>query len=104
MISVVVPARNESSVIARTLQAMITGALTGEIEVVVVCNACTDDTARIARAFGAPVRVIETELGSKTHALNLGDQAASGFPRIYVDADVVVTIETIRALASRLEK
>jgi glycosyltransferase involved in cell wall biosynthesis len=83
---------------------MTTGALPGEIEVVVVCNACTDDTAGVARAFGPPVRVIETEVGSKTNALNLGDQAASSFPRIYADADVVVTIGTIRALASRLER
>ncbi len=104
MISVVIPARNESPVIARTLRAMTTGALPGEIEVVVVCNGCTDDTAAVARAFGPPVRVIETEVGSKTNALNLGDQAASCFPRIYADADVVVTIGTIRALASRLER
>ena len=52
----------------------------------------------------APVRVIETALGNKTHALNLGDQVARAFPRIYVDADVVVTLSTIRALAERLER
>jgi glycosyltransferase involved in cell wall biosynthesis len=104
MISIVVPARNESRVIARTLQAMTAGAAPGEIDLVVVCNGCTDNTAGIARSFGAPVRVIETEMGSKTVALNLGDQAALGFPRIYTDADVIVSIETIRALACRLAR
>lgn len=104
MISIVVPARNEGLVIARTLRAMTSDAAPGEIDVIVVCNGCTDDTADVARSFGPPVRVIETEVGSKTHALNLGDQAASAFPRIYADADVVVKLDTIRALVTRLAR
>ncbi len=103
MISVVVPAHNESSVIARTLAALIDGAGIGELDIVVVCNGCTDDTAAIARQFGPPVRVIETAIASKPHALNLGDTAACWYPRIYVDADVVITFQSIRALARRLE-
>ncbi len=103
MISVVVPAHNEGSVIARTLVNMVDGAEPDELEVVVVCNGCNDNTADVARKFGPPVRVIESEIASKVHALNLGDQAASGFPRIYVDADVVFTLEAIRTLASRLQ-
>src|ERR1017187_9023596 len=102
MISIVIPAFNERSVIARTLKAMTDGANPGELDVIVVCNGCTDDTATIARGFGRPVRVIETKLGSKPHALNLGDQAAVTFPRIYADADVVISINTIRGLANRL--
>lgn len=104
MISIVVPARNEGAVIARTLTAITTGATPGEVEVIVVCNDCVDNTASVARSFGAPVRVIETEIGSKTHALNLGDKAAVGFPRIYADADVLITIGSIRMLASRLKR
>ena len=104
MISVVIPAHNESSVIARTLKALTAGALPDELDVIVVCNGCTDDTATIAREFGPSVRVIETVVGNKTHALNLGDQAARAFPRVYMDADVVVTLSTIRALAERLER
>jgi glycosyltransferase involved in cell wall biosynthesis len=102
MISVVVPARNESPVIARTLAAMVSGAAPGEIGVVVVCNGCTDNTAEIARNFGPPVRVIETGIGNKSHALNLGDQVSS-FPRMYVDADVVIPLAALHALAARLE-
>jgi glycosyltransferase involved in cell wall biosynthesis len=104
MISIVVPAHNESSVIARTLSAMIDGSGSGEIDVVVVCNGCTDDTANIARRFGPTVRVIESDVASKTHALNLGDQIARVFPRIYADADIVITVDAIRALATRLER
>jgi glycosyltransferase involved in cell wall biosynthesis len=104
MFSIVIPAYNESSVIVRTLKALTAGALPDELDVIVVCNGCTDDTATIARGFGTAVRVIETAVGNKAHALNLGDQAARAFPRIYMDADVVVTLSTIRALAERLER
>jgi glycosyltransferase involved in cell wall biosynthesis len=103
MISVIIPAHDEASVIARTLKAMIEGATPGELELIVVCNGCTDNTAAVARRFGPPVRVIETDVAGKSHALNLGDRAAYGFPRIYADADVVITLKAIRILARRLE-
>jgi glycosyltransferase involved in cell wall biosynthesis len=103
MISIIVPAYNESTVIARALGAITAGASRDEIDVVVVCNGCTDDTASIAREFGPPIQVIETSVGNKAHALNMGDKAARSFPRIYADADVVISLGTIRAIATRLE-
>jgi glycosyltransferase involved in cell wall biosynthesis len=72
------------------------------LDVIVVCNGCVDETAEIARAHGAGVRVIETDVGSKVHALNLGDRAAEGFPRVYADADVRVDVESIRQLVDAL--
>ena len=87
-----------------SLRAITTGVPQEELDVVVVCNGCTDGTANTARRFGSAVRVIETDVASKVHALNLGDQAARSFPRIYIDADVVITADAIRALASRLEQ
>lgn len=102
MISVIVPAHNEASVIARCLGELVIGAAPGEIEVIVVCNGCTDDTAAVAGSFGPPVHVIVTDAASKTNALNLGDQAANGSTRVYVDADVVIELDAIRRLARRL--
>src|SRR3954454_6965386 len=104
MISIVIPAHNENSVIARTLKPWVDGRGSEDISVVVVCNGCTDETASNARRFGATVRVIESEIASKTHALNLGDHASSTFPRIYVDADIVITLDAILALARRLDR
>lgn len=103
MISIVVPAHNESSVIGRTLRAWVNQADPGELEVIVVCNGCSDNTAEIARRFGRTVRVIESDVASKSHALNLGDAAAVGFPRIYADADIILTVGAIRALTHRLD-
>ena len=104
MTSIIIPAFNESAVIARTLKSILTGAKAGEIEVIVVCNGCTDDTAEVAKAVNGPIRVIQTPVGKKTNALNLGDEAAVGFPRVYVDADVLITIDVIRAMADRLSQ
>ncbi len=102
MISVVVPAYNESAVIDRCLRAMLADARPGEFEVIVVANNCSDDTADKARAHGEMVTVIETPIGSKINALNLGDDRATGFPRMYVDADIVVTTEALRDVAAML--
>ena len=71
---------------------------------VVVCNGCTDDTASVARQFGPTIRVVETEVASKTNAMNLGDQVALTFPRIYADADVVIALDAVRALGARLRR
>jgi glycosyltransferase involved in cell wall biosynthesis len=103
MISVVIPAHDEEQVIRRCLEAFVPAAQPGEIEVVVVCNACTDRTAAIAREFGSPVTVVEVDRPSKTNALNLGEEAVTGFPRVYMDADVVMSLEDLRHLVSPLE-
>jgi glycosyltransferase involved in cell wall biosynthesis len=102
--SVIIPAHNESAVIARTLSAMLTGQKPGEMDVIVVCNGCTDDTVAIVRRVAPTVRVIETNVASKIAALNLGDRAAAGFPRIYVDADISISIDDLRALARELDQ
>jgi glycosyltransferase involved in cell wall biosynthesis len=102
MTSIVIPAHNEAQVIRRTLEAFVPQAEDGEFDVVVVCNGCADHTADIAREFAPRVRVIETDLPSKTNALNLGDQAAVGFPRVYLDADVTMSLNSLRRLAAAL--
>jgi glycosyltransferase involved in cell wall biosynthesis len=104
MISIVIPAHNEASTIARTLATVTTGSRPQELDVVVVCNGCTDKTAEVARRHGGPVRVIETAIANKASALNIGDNAAGPvFPRVYIDADIGISLETVRGLADRLE-
>lgn len=101
-VSIVIPAHNEAAVIRRCLDRLTRGAAPGELDVIVVCNGCTDDTAAVCRAYGAPVRIVETDVPSKSNALNLGDRAAVGFPRFFVDADVVLEIDAIRQVADVL--
>lgn len=104
MISIIVPAHNECSVIARTLSAWVSALAAGDMEAIVVCNGCTDNTADVARRFLPSDKVIETDVASKTHALNLGDQEACTYPRVYVDADVVISVDALHALERQLEK
>ena len=103
-LSVVIPAFNEERVIERCLRALLRGAEPFELDVIVACNGCTDRTAEIARSVEGPIRVIETKEASKVAALNLGDEAAMHFPRFYVDADVVLEMPALRALAVALEQ
>ena len=96
--SVVIPAHNEAGVLDRCLSTLTTGAEPDEIDVLVVANACTDATADVARRHG--VRVIETPTPGKANALRLGDEAALTFPRLYLDADVDLTIDSVRVLVA----
>ncbi len=102
MISIVIPAHNEANVIGRCLEAMTEGAEPGELEILVVCNGCSDDTAEVARRFGEPVKVLESEIPSKNAALNLGNRTATSYPRFFVDADIVMPLDSIRKVAEAL--
>lgn len=99
--SFVIPAHDEAAVIGRGLDRLLTSLGAG-IEVVVVCNGCTDGTADVARQAGARVSVVELGAASKVEALRAGDRVATAFPRAYVDADVLVQGATVEAVFRRL--
>jgi glycosyltransferase involved in cell wall biosynthesis len=101
--SVVIPAHNEANVIRRCLDSLPISNHDEDLEVIVVCNGCTDETAAIADEIEG-VRVLQTAEASKSHALNLGDEAASSFPRLYLDADVELESGAIPALFSALSE
>ena len=94
--SVVIPAHNEAAVISRCLDALLTGFEPGELDVVVACNGCTDGTADIVRSSGHPVRVLEVDAASKPAALRAAEEVIRAFPRLYLDADVVLTAVAAR--------
>ncbi|BEL08499.1 glycosyltransferase [Actinoplanes sichuanensis] len=101
MTSIVIAAHNEAAVIGRCLDALLADAKPGELDVTVVANGCTDDTVRIAGARPG-VRVLDLPEPGKAGALNAGDAAAVGFPRIYLDADIVLSTAAVRALTEVL--
>lgn len=104
MISVIIPAHNEAAVIRRTLAAAQAALQHEPGEIIVVCNGCTDNTAAICRSISPAVKVLELQEGSKILALNAGDRAATGFPRFFVDADIVVSENSFRSVAKVLRE
>jgi len=100
MPSVVIAAHNEENVIGHSLDALLAQKDSGLIEVVVSANGCTDRT--VARATRPGVIVIDRPEPGKAAALNAGDRAASGFPRLYLDADILVPPGGLAALVSCL--
>lgn len=100
--SIIVPAHDEANVIARCLGSALADAAPGEFEVVVVCNGCVDDTAARARNAAPTATVVELTTASKAAALRAGDAKATTFPRIYLDADVVVDTAALRRVAAVL--
>jgi hypothetical protein len=102
--SVVIPAHNEAAVIGRLLAGLLRGWTPGDFEVVVVANGCTDATAEVAAAHRPAVRVVNTPTPGKYNALRLGDEHVTGFPRLYVDADVELGSGDARALADALRQ
>ena len=102
MVSVIIPAHNEENVIAITLDALLMVINLEVIEVIVVCNGCSDMTVSIVKSYGDKIQCVETEIPSKTNALNLGDKVATFFPRIYLDADIVLSVDAVLALEEAL--
>lgn len=103
MISIVIPAHNEEQVIGRLLEGITHGVEPGEMEIVVVTNGCTDRTAEIAGSYPG-VAVVDSPVASKPAALNLGDATATSFPRMYLDADIEVDADAVRAVGAALER
>jgi hypothetical protein len=102
MISIIVTARNEAADLRRCLNALLDGAASDELEIIVVCNGCDDETLGVARELSPAVRVIEIEASSRAHALNVADRAASAFPRFYIQAGVICRLTSIRRMAKQL--
>lgn len=99
--TVIIPAHNEERSIARLVDALTTP-LCPELEIMIVCNGCTDNTAEVAAARSDHVRVVEIAVASKQAALAAGNAAAAHPARVYCDADVVITGRSVRNLVAAL--
>jgi glycosyltransferase involved in cell wall biosynthesis len=105
LISVIVPALNEESVIGRCLASLQQQKLPAtRFEVIVVDNGSTDRTREIARGFGGtlPLAVLERS-GVRISALrNFGAAIARGAYLAFLDADCIAPAHWLRQLADLL--
>ncbi len=98
-VSVVIPAYNEAAGIAATVRSMAASSYRGRLEIIVVDDGSSDDTAAIARGLGIPfVRVITQANSGKPGALNRGIAEARSEILVLVDGDTIFEPATIGRL------
>ena len=104
MISFIVPAHNEERLLGRTLEAIHTAAreTASRYELIVVDDASTDRTASIAEGAGA--RVVHGEWRQIARVRNAGAAVATGDTLIFVDADTIVPVATLRATTAAVDR
>jgi glycosyltransferase involved in cell wall biosynthesis len=89
VISVVIPAYNEETLLRATLKAVFTGcAEINECEVIVVDNESTDGTAEIAASYGS--KVIAESIHNIATVRNRGAEEALGDLIVFIDADTII--------------
>lgn len=89
--------------IRRLLDGITAEAYGEEFEIVIGCNGCSDETAEVCRTYRYPTIVCETNEASKVAGLNLADQHAKFYPRLYLDADIQVDTSTVRRVVELLD-
>ncbi len=101
-VSVVVPVRNDAARLAVCLDALRASTLASR-EVIVVDDASTDESARVAEQMGAEVVRLPVRSGPAA-ARNRGAALARGRYLVFVDADVRVHAETLARAAAVLDE
>ena len=103
-----IPAHDEAAYLPACLDALLTSQAEA-VEVIVIANGCSDDTAEIARGYAAEVeakgwrlKVLDLVEGGKLKAWNAGEAVAHGDVLIYLDADVVVSPQVIAQITDVL--
>lgn len=101
-ISIVIPAYNESDYLGDTLAAVRKAAASyaGPVEIIVVDNNSTDDTAKIA-ADGGAIVVFESK-NQIARARNAGAAVATGDCIVFVDADTRLEGDILSKVAGNL--
>ncbi len=94
-VSVVIPAHNAERFLGEALDSVFTQGL-DDPEVVVVDDGSTDDTVRIARAYGRGVRVLTQPSSGSARARNAGLRGTTGELVAFLDADDIWVPEKSR--------
>ena len=110
MLTIIIPAYNEASVIGACLDSLLIQSYSGSVEIIVAANGCNDQTAVIAGRYESKFlakdyayTVLCIKEGNKNNALNRADALARYENRLYLDADVVCDETLIAELVLELQ-
>lgn len=98
-VSVVVAAHNEAHRLPARIRNLLQQDYPGELELIVVSDGSTDDTAAVLRAWRDRIRFIELPRGGKPRALNAGVAQASFDILVFADARQRFALDAVRRLA-----
>ena len=101
LMSVIIPAHNEEDYIARCIRSIkrVAAEVKAPVEIIVVCNRCSDSTADIAGSLGA--RVLQNDTRSIAAVRNEGIRTARGNIIVTIDADNRMTKGTLREIEDK---
>ncbi len=102
-ISIIVSAYNEERYIGACLDSIVRNGLGRFLEILVIDNASTDQTAQVAAAFPG-VRVIREDRRGVTRARQRGFREARGNLLAFVDADTRIPTGWYNAILEEFEK
>lgn len=85
-VSVIIPAYNQASYLGETIESVLAQTF-GDYEIIVVDDGSTDDSGRVARGYGAAVRLVSQENQGLAGARNSGIRHAQGMLVALLDSD-----------------
>lgn len=100
-ISIVIPAYNAAATLPACLEALQKSTVK-PLETLVVCDGCSDETAVIAKRWGARVIEYEGQKGAG-YARNVGAAAAHGNAFFFIDADCAARPDALALAAEAIQ-
>lgn len=97
-ISIVTPCYNGAKFLEETIQCAVSQSAP-PIEIIVIDDGSTDDSASIAERFGPPVRVLRQANQGESVARNRGIAAATGSHVLFLDADDLLAPDALEMLS-----
>jgi glycosyltransferase involved in cell wall biosynthesis len=86
-VSVIIPAFNSESTIARAIESVVAQQFHGDFEIIVVNDGSTDQTAEVLRSYGDRIKIVTQENRGVSAARNAGVRNSEGEYLAFLDAD-----------------
>lgn len=108
-VCIIIPARDEAEVLPTSLKGLLKQDYSGVMRLIISDNGSSDATVEVARKWAAQfeqagheVWVLHLPFGNKPAALNVADVAAEDLIRVYLDADIELSPNSISEMVAAL--